>query len=130
MEDGWTEVRNRKKPVNRQNDSDITGYFVSNIPNGATKEEFRRIFKTFGTLNDKLEINIARHERTEKSLPPSVVRRWSRTHVPIPVNVRGGFTGDRSYAEAVRGGEKVKILSKNLPPNLAPVRLVTNEKMV
>ncbi|CAH1450968.1 unnamed protein product [Lactuca virosa] len=170
MGDGWTEVRHRKKPGIHRNDSDITSYFVSNIPNGTTKEEFRRIFKTFGTLSDvyfggrkgkngknfgfirfenvtdkkllesklngiicrnyKLEINIARHERTEKLQPPSGVRRWSRTHVPIPVKVRGGFTGEKSYAEALSGGDKVKILLKNLPPNLAPVRLVINENMV
>lgn len=38
--------------------------------------------------------------------------------------------GEKSYAEALSGGDKVKIPPKNLPPILAPVRLVTNEMMV
>ncbi|CAI9278586.1 unnamed protein product [Lactuca saligna] len=42
----------QKKPINHRNDSDITSYFISNIPTVITKEEFRRIFKSFGTLSD------------------------------------------------------------------------------
>ncbi|CAH1425847.1 unnamed protein product [Lactuca virosa] len=51
-EDGWTHVRRRKAPVSREAKNDETSYFVSNIPNGATKEEFRKTFSRFGTITD------------------------------------------------------------------------------
>ncbi|CAH1451513.1 unnamed protein product [Lactuca virosa] len=168
--DGWTEVRHRKKPANRRNGDDITTYFVSNIPNGATKDEFRRIFKPFGTISDiyfavrkgkngknfgfirfagvkdkklmeanmngmlcknnKLEINIARHERPGQMPPIRDMRKGGNLHDPIPINVRGGFTSSRSYAEVVGAGTKGNIPPQEMSPKHAHIRLVTDERMV
>nr|KAJ0217709.1 hypothetical protein LSAT_V11C300129490 [Lactuca sativa] len=50
--DCWTQVRRKKTPANRRSRSDETSFFVSNIPTGATKDEFRRIFNVFGKLTD------------------------------------------------------------------------------
>ncbi|CAI9273456.1 unnamed protein product [Lactuca saligna] len=48
----WTQVRRKKTPANHRFRSDETSFFVSNIPTGATKDEFRRIFNAFGKLTD------------------------------------------------------------------------------
>ncbi|CAH1412377.1 unnamed protein product [Lactuca virosa] len=53
MEDGWTEVRRRKMGVASDgNTTEETTFFVTNIPNGATKAEFRKIFSQMGRLSD------------------------------------------------------------------------------
>ncbi|CAI9269128.1 unnamed protein product [Lactuca saligna] len=52
MEDGWTEVRRRKTTTTTRNTAEETTFFVTNIPNGATKSEFRKIFSRWGRLSD------------------------------------------------------------------------------
>ncbi|CAI9274475.1 unnamed protein product [Lactuca saligna] len=51
-EDEWMQVRRRKHQQRRVPMSDETTFFVTNIPNGATKTEFKKIFSSFGRLSD------------------------------------------------------------------------------
>ncbi|CAH1427400.1 unnamed protein product [Lactuca virosa] len=52
MEHGWTQVRRRRFPAKRCNKGNETSFFVTNIPKGVTKVEFRRIFSQFGKMTD------------------------------------------------------------------------------
>ncbi|CAH1435768.1 unnamed protein product [Lactuca virosa] len=48
----WTEVRRKKNTTSREIPKDETSFFVTNIPNGATKSEFRKLFSHVGRLTD------------------------------------------------------------------------------
>lgn len=48
----WTEVRRRNPSDNRKENESESSYFVTNIPDRATKSEFRKIFSRFGRLSD------------------------------------------------------------------------------
>lgn len=51
MEDGWSRVQRRKTSANKANGV-VTNLFVTDIPNGVTKTEFKKIFYPFGRLSD------------------------------------------------------------------------------
>ncbi|CAI9269379.1 unnamed protein product [Lactuca saligna] len=48
MENNWTTVRRRRKPVNKQE----TTYFVTNLPKEAAKGELWKAFEKYGNLSD------------------------------------------------------------------------------
>ncbi|CAH1447309.1 unnamed protein product [Lactuca virosa] len=165
MGEGWTQVRQRKAPANHRFGLEETSFFVSNIPTGATKDEFRKIFNSFGKLTDiyfggrkgkngknfgfirysgvddkrtleaklngtvcrsnKLEINIAKHERT---LPKTNNRKF-QSSIPFKVNVGGGFVGNRSYAEVAGAGAEPEIPQNQSPVN-PPIRLQVDDRMM
>lgn len=53
MEDGWTEVRRRKTVTASDGNTTVeTTFFITNIPNDATKSEFEKIFSQMGRLSD------------------------------------------------------------------------------
>ncbi|CAH1441689.1 unnamed protein product [Lactuca virosa] len=51
-EHGWTEVRRRKTTATAGNTTEEITFFVTNIPNGAMRFEFRKIFSRWGKLSD------------------------------------------------------------------------------
>ncbi|XP_023754450.1 uncharacterized protein LOC111902872 [Lactuca sativa] len=51
-EDGWTQVCRKRPQSRREQRPEETTFFVTNIPDGTTKAEFRTIFSSFGKLSD------------------------------------------------------------------------------
>ncbi|CAI9268895.1 unnamed protein product [Lactuca saligna] len=123
MEDGWTEVRRRKTvATSNGNTTEVTTFFITNIPNDTTKAEFGKIFSQMGRLSDicfgsnkrkngknygfirnnKLEINVARHGRKTRPLSPDKINKNSRIVAPPGQNTNingGGLTYHKTYAQ-------------------------------
>ncbi|CAH1420760.1 unnamed protein product [Lactuca virosa] len=89
--DGWTEVRRRKTPAKFQTGLDETSFFVSNIPTGATKEEFRKIFNLFGGLTD-----IYFGGKKGRTMPKSSIKSGNKSHTLTSIPAGGGFAGSRT----------------------------------